>query len=326
MSPHVVMYDENFGWSPSFNAYHQVGGWEVYQVQIATWLAAQGLSVLAVNPGRSDSTDEDGVTYFPHIKGAKTGITGDCRALVLGRHSRRPRDVRAGRVVTSAVDDPRYCDETYDHLIGQSTIVCLSEWQAGLYRAKGHDAVVIPSMIDDYVYSMPRNQIEGACGFVCLNAWNKGTEATLAVWAKMRARYPEWKATLAVGSPYSHPEDAEARCRQAGASWLGTLSPRDVVAYLASAEAVFRVNDRHPETYSVCDAIAEVVGTRVHTLHTGELGAVRETLVSPYLTDNYEEFASGVMFPMKPYPKARDVRLSKIMPMWLDVLGLERKN
>lgn len=318
MSPDVVMYDENFGWGPSFNASRPIGGWEVHCVQIATALAARGFKVVAMNPGAPCAREEDGVAYGPHAY----PTTIDCRALILGRHSRVPDFIKADRTFTSAVDDPRFCDEKYDHLVGRSTIVCLSEWQAGLYRAKGHEAIVVPSMIDDDVYRARAHARMG--GFICVNAWNKGTEATLALWARMKAARPRWKATLRVGSPYSHPSDAEARakCEAAGAEWIGTLKPREVVEALVTAEAVFRVNDRHPETFGVCDAIAEVVGTRVHVLHTGEMGAARDTLVSPYLTRDLKEFEDGVMFPFLDYPPARDYRVSTIMPRWMAVLGL----
>lgn len=323
MSPDVVMYDENFGWGPSFNASHPIGGWEVFQVQLATELAARGLNVWAMNPGRDGPSVEAGVSYFP-LSGLKS-MLGECRALILGRHSRVPPMVRADRTFTAAVDDPRFCDEKYDHLMGRSTIVCLSEWQAGLYRAKGHEAIVVPSMISDDVYSATAtHRARDARGFICVNAWNKGTEATLALWARMKAARPRWKATLRVGSPYSHPSDAEARakCEAAGAEWIGTLKPREVVEALATAEAVFRVNDRHPETFGVCDAIAEVLGRRVHVLHTGEMGAARDTLVSPYLTRDLKEFEDGVMFPFLDYPPPRDYRVSTIMPRWMAVLGL----
>lgn len=316
----IVFYDANFGWGPTYNATHPVGGWEVYQTQMATWFAASGLRVVALQRGGSETVG--GVEYIDTREFGRERLfkTYVARVCITGRHSALPTYIGADSVFTSVVDDPRFCDETYDHLKGRSTLVCISDWQRGLYQALGHDAVTIRSCLDDDIYEWKRP--EWAEGFVCVNAWNKGTEATLAMWRQMKAKHTSWKATLRVGSPYSHPADAAERCSAAGASWIGTLSPRQVVTTLASAEAVFRVNAWHPETFGVCDAIAEAVGTRVHCLFTGEVGASPEAIVSPYLTTHIAGFQDGVLFPNKPYPRAKDWRVSTIMPQWLKLLGL----
>ena len=312
----VVIYDEHFAWSPPFNAIHPVGGWECHMVQIAEWLAGRGLSVEV----RNECVEHD--FAFRGVRYNLSDRATHARALILGRHSTIPPWLTADRVVTSMVDDPRFCRETYDHLIGKSLLVCLSDWHARVCASMGHDATVIPSAIDDAVYSGVPPMTERS-GFVCVNAWNKGTEATLAQWARMRARRPGWRSSLRVGSPYSHPSDAQQRCERMGASWLGTLSPAAVIDTLASAEAVFRVNDRHPETFGVTDALAEAVGCRVHALHKGEFGAAREVLVSPYVTQSTEEFEAGVWCPIQDYPCPPDYRASRVLPMWLPVLGME---
>jgi len=326
----LVVYDQHFAWSPSYNETHPVGGWECHVVQIAEWLAGRGLRVVA-----SRAADVEGLHVWSeggpaaHAGGVvwidSRSLEGrsllQCRALITGRHSPIPDWIHADRIVTSAVDDPRHSKERYEHLLGRSTIVCLSEWQAMLYRSMGHDTAVIPSAIDDAVYDLRGEHHPGR--FVCVAAWNKGTMRTLAQWALLKSKYPGWKAELRVGSPYSHPGDAKERCEQAGAHWIGQLSPKRVIGELATAEAVFRVNDHHPETFGVTDALAEAVGTRVHCLRTGEIGAAREVLVSPYLTADPAEFERGVLFPALPYPPPNDWRASRVLPMWKRLLGLE---
>jgi hypothetical protein len=315
----LVIYDQHFPWSPSYNASHAVGGWECHMVQIAEWLAGRGLSVWALNPS-ANNIRIDGDNFRAPVTYAEHGTDLRCRALITGRHSDIPDSIAATRIFTSAGDDPRHGTERYDHLLGHSTIVCLSEWQAMLYRSMGHETAVIPSAIDDAVYDLRGEHHPGR--FVCCNAWNKGTIRTLAQWALLKSKYPGWKAELRVGSPYSHPGDAKERCEQAGAHWIGQLAPKQVIGELASAEAVFRVNDHAPETFGVSDAIAEAVGTRVHCLRTGEIGASREALVSPYLTADPAEFERGVLFPALPYPPPNDWRASRVLPKWIDVLGL----
>ena len=317
----VILYDEHQSWSPSINASARdgkgIGGWEVFQVQIASWLAAAGYRVWAINPGSRPDRHEKGVYYGL----GDPADTVQCRALILGRHSRIPDWIQADKTVTSAVDDPTHTRHDYDHLKGKSLIVCISEWQAVLYRDLGHDAIAIPSMISDEIYARPRPASKR--GMVCVSAWNKGTDATLALYADMRRRWPALP-DLYVGSPYGAPMDAARRVQHYGAKYLGgALKPGEVVSALEGAEAVFRVCIA-PETFGVTDAIAEVVGTRVHALFTRGLGASREVLASSYLTEDSETFEVGVLKALgKPatQPKS-DYRVSTIMPRWLPVLGL----
>ena len=319
----VVMFDDTNAWSPSLNARGRsgkgVGGFEVFQVQIATWLASKGYKVVAYRPSLIEG-EEMGVDYRDSRE-VPAAFRTECRALITARHAQIPEWVKAQRTVTSAVDDPRFCDEKYDHLIGRSTICCLSEWQAGLYRTMGHECTVIPSMLDDYIYEMKRHPL--ASGWVCVNAWNKGTEETLKLWVELKSSHPDI-GELSVGTPYGAPDDALDQCRRAGARWLGQLTPVQIVRALAGAEAVFRVC-KQPETFGVTDAIAEVLGLDVHMLVKGEMGASRDVLCSPWVTSNPVTFAAGVagMVERPPRINTLDYRVSTIMPRWLTLLGLE---
>jgi len=315
----VFMYDSENAWSPNLLKMGRAGGtggFEKYQAQIATWLAAQGYSVEVRTPDVRHDFAEAGVQF--NLSDRAT----HCGALISARHSPIPDWIHADRIVSSAVDDPRGQAEKFAHLRGRSTIVCISDWQRDLYREQGHDALTIHSVLDDEYYDYDRRPLrQDKSGFVCVNAWNKGTDATLAWWSRFRQRFPRWTTPLSVGSPYSEPPDAEERCALAGARWLGRLKPAQIVDALDRAEAVLRVCVA-PETFGVADAIAEARGTRVHCLCTNGFGAAREALVSPYLTDDASAFESCVMLPLQDYPPPKDWRVSTVMPKWLDVLGL----
>jgi len=271
--------------------------------------------VVAYTP-TSIGSEQRGVSY-PSIDREPV----ECRTLLTARHSRIPTWIRAERIVTSAVDDPRSCAHTFNHLLGRSLVVCLSEWMAGLYRELGHTTVVVPSMLDDAIYDVKRSP--KASGWVCVSAWNKGTAETLALWAEMKGKHPEL-GDLSVGTPYGAPADAAEWCRAHGARWLGQLTPPQIVRALAGSEAVFRVCVA-PETFGVTDAIAEAVGTRVHCLCTNGLGAACEVLESPYVTVDPVAFEHGVLNPahLTGEMTRKDWRVSKIMPQWIRVLGLE---
>ena len=285
----LILYNDRTAFAPSVlsGGAVQVGGFEVACEQIASGVAAIGASVEVFHNGGAGY--ERGVVYqtprrvHPDIS---------CRALLTARACHIPSWIKAERTFTTVVDDPRSEPESFAHLRGKSTLIALSEWQAGLYRALGHERViVIPSMIADDVYNY-RSCEKKPGRFVCVNAWNKGTDATLRLWSKLKRIMPG--CTLSVGSPYSHPPDAMERCAFSGARWLGTLTPAGVVDALSTAEAVFRVCER-PETFGVADAIAEVVGARVHCLCTNGFGAARDVLSSSYLTTDLKIFLDGVL-------------------------------
>jgi hypothetical protein len=308
----VAIFDGVNTWSPSLNASGRngagVGGWEVMMVQLASGLAARGYSVIAFRP--QGSGVEGGVDY----RCTREDIS--CRALVVGRWSSVPEWIKADVIVCSQVDDPAHEPFKYEHLIGRK-LVCLSEWQAEQFRRLGHQCVVIPSMIDDWIYELPPHPNKR--GFVCVNAWNKGTDATLKLWHELRLPGP-----FSVGSPYGAPADAAMRCRMVGATWLGQLKPREIVLALRSAEGVIRVCER-PETFGVADAIAEAVGTPVYGLFTHGFGASTDVLDASYLTDNPHQLREWLQRRRPECTWLTDYRVSTIIPQWERLLELEDK-
>jgi hypothetical protein len=308
----LVLFNDRTAFAPSvLRSGVQVGGFEVACEQIASGIADTGRVVHAITPLHRERY-ENGVTY--------TQNTPDvCNVLLTARACRVPYAIKAHQTFTTCVDDPRSAPHTFEHLKGRTVIVCLSEWQAELYTELGHrDVIVIPSMIaDEYAELRSMPKVPGR--FICVNAWNKGTYETLQIWSQLRGRMPD--SELLVGSPYSHPPDAEEQCKRAGATWIGTLAPKAIAAQLASAEAVFRVC-MAPETFGVADAIAELVGTRVHCWCVNGYGAARDVLLSEFVTSRVERFVQGVLAARgAPLAKPRgDYRVSTIIKEWERVL------
>jgi hypothetical protein len=316
----LVIYNDRTAFAPSVihSGSVQVGGFEVACEQIARGIAKAGREVLAFQPGHARV--EAGVVYVGSDAAKEERVPLECRALLTARACPIPDWIKAERTFTTCVDDPRGSwSVTFDHLKGRSTIVALSEWQAQLYRDLGHERVIVlPSMIeDDYAQYARCEKVPRR--FVCVNAWNKGTAQTIGAWAHMRQRLKG--CTLAVGSPYSHPPDAADWCAFNGIKWLGTLSPLGVVDALSTAEAVFRVCTA-PETFGVADAIAEVVGTRVHGLFLHGMGASRDVLSSPWLTGDSRDFEAGVVSAIGSGPAVPrgDYRVSTVIKRWEEVL------
>ena len=317
----LIIWNDRTAFAPSVirSGSVQVGGFEVACSQIAGGIAATGREVLTFAPGHARV--EAGVVYVGSDVAAQERVPLECHALLTARACKIPDWIKAKRTFTTCVDDPRGSwASSFDHLKGRTTIVALSEWQAQLYRDLGHERViVIPSMIEDDYVAFARCE-KRPRSFVCVNAWNKGTPQTLAMWARLRSRLKG--CTLSVGSPYSHPDDAAEQCAFHGVKWLGTLTPMGVVNVLSTAEAVFRVCTA-PETFGVADAIAEMVGARVHCLCTNGVGAAREVLASPVCTDvrAFEyDVARWVGVDLPPIRPVADYRVSTVIKRWEEVL------
>jgi len=312
MTADLVFWDALQSWGPGVQ--RPTGGWEVMARQLVEITASAGYEVHAYRPAPAAFVHNvhywDSRVEHPPMR---------AKCLVLGRNTPRPAGIQADRVLVAAVDDPRF--ET--HQVSDATVVCLSEWQREMFVALGHPSThVIPSMIDDWIYDLARLGVKKRQGsYVCVNAWNKGTDATLALWRDL-----SMVGELTVGSPYGAPPDALARCRRVGARWIGELGPRQVVQALAESEAVFRVCER-PETFGVTDAIAEVVGTRVYGYFPNGFGATLEVLENSFTASDLPTFRRALERRDKhdsefPWNTRRDLRASTIIRQWWQLMGL----
>lgn len=302
----VLFFDDRGGFGPTFNRTHAVGGAEMHLVQVAEYLAAKSLNVVACTKW-PEFVEENGVMYFDSDKSKP----GSCRTLiVVGCASLPP--VRADKVFAFQVVDPRPHPQLFDHLKGRATMVCVSEFQANLFRELGHEAIVIPVPIPDEWYGMPRTPVPGR--FVCVSSWNKGARETIDMWR------PEW-GELAVGSPYSHPDDADRICRARGVTWLGTLRPRETwIKALSSGSAVARVCTI-AETFGVTDVAARAMGMESYTLCTGEVGSLDE--VGAHVYTRYDNWARSIerCGTWSSKINVNDFRASRVLPKWVELVS-----
>jgi hypothetical protein len=303
----VVFYDDRGGFGPSFNRDHAVGGAEMHLVQIAEYLSKEGHDVSAYLNGVPEII-EGGVIYRPFngpwSKRAKSLIIVGCANI--------PDNVRADKIFAFQVVDPRPCAHMFDHLKGRATMVCVSNWQAGLFRALGHNTLVIPVPIPDEWYGMARTPVMNR--FVCVSSWNKGALETIKAWKR------EW-GELAVGSAYSHPDDAEDICATYGATWLGTLRPRERwIDALASGYAAARICTIG-ETFGVADIAARAMGMQSYTYCTGDVGSLEE--VGSWPMTAYSRWAYNIAGHFNlPCPRdPNEFRASRVLPMWKGLVG-----
>jgi hypothetical protein len=322
----VILYaDDPLGaFAPDFNASKPTGGTEVHMVQLAEGLAAEGFAVVAYSaiPAR----ETHGAEYRP----PSSGITPRCRALVTAGLSQVPNWIRTDRhAILWTHDPPHNVPFLVERGLRWNKYVCVSEWQRARFPF-GWDTAAIPSMIDPWIYDLPPVPKDPK-KFVCVSAWWKGTMDTLVAW---EMNHPAG-ATLYVGSPYSHPPSARAMVeRTPGCRWVELPSPRAVVEMLRDAAGVYRVCAA-PETFGVTDAIAQILGCRVHVFCNGDPGALPDTLGAwHYVTNNLDQFhreflASYHAPPLEPsfdhQRHLRDYRPKKIIPQWMKLLGLEKR-
>ena len=305
----ILFFDDRGGFGPTFNATHAVGGAEMHLVQVAEFLAGAGHDVFAHVHLDDRELDEGGVLYLDSRRETTDGREVD--TLIIVGCASLPR-VTAKRVLAFQVVDPRPHPERFEHLKGRATMVCVSEWQAGLFHALGHEAIVIPVPIPDEWYDCHVPPVPGR--HVCVASWNKGAEATVRMWN------PAW-GELAVGSPYSHPENAEFICKDRGVTWLGTLRPRERwIAAMRSGAAMARVCTIG-ETFGVTDVAARAMGVPAYTLCTGDVGSLRE--VGACVFTDAEEWRRAIREKWQ-IPSPVDVetfRASRVLPKWLEVIA-----
>jgi len=302
----VLFYDDRGGFGPTFNREHAVGGAEMHLVQIAEYLAARGSRVLANVHQDGQLVDEGGVAY---ADSRRLSFTHEWVGTLIIVGCASVPEVRAERVFAFQVVDPRPHPERFDHLRGRATMVCVSEWQADLFRELGHEAIVIPVPMPDEWYE-PDPEAIRSWDFGCFSSWNKGAKETIDAWDGSMG-------SLAVGSPYSHPAHVEPR---PWVEWLGTLRPREKwIAAMRSVRAIARICTIG-ETFGVVDVAARAMGIDCYTLCTGDVGALREVGAAPF-TDP-AEWREAIR-QRRPHPggDAERYRASRVLPEWLKLVG-----
>lgn len=317
----VTVYDASGpagAFSPSHNASKPTGGTEVHAVQLCEGLASAGFEVRGISEIPKGDRGMCGKAVY-----LDRGFAPDTtRALVTIGLTRIPEHIATDRhTVLWTHDPPHNVPFLIEAGLRWSEFVCVSEWQAARFP-RGWKTRVVPPMIDDWIYNLP--PVEKDPGkFICVSAWWKGTVQTLQAWKQLR--HPGQQ--LYVGSPYSHPPDAQAIVERAGCVWVDLTSPRAVVEAMRDAAGVFRVVTA-AETFGVTDAIAQILGCRVHAWAVGGLGGMPEALNPGWHTENGDEFSTEFKKMSLSPPrggceiKGRDFRAEKIIPRWVRGLRL----
>lgn len=310
----ILFYDSNGGFGPTYNREHAVGGAEIHLVQIAEYLANRGHAVSANVHQDNIGRLEGGVGYSCYhrwpLGESTTTVTAYDTVIIVGC-AKFPEAVKAKRYFAFQVVDPRPCAGAFAHLRGRTTMVCVSEWQAGLFRQLGHEAVVIPVPVPDEMYS-PDMSRKITHDFGCFSSWNKGALQTIQSW------HYEW-GTLAVGSAYSHPEEP---LMPRNVTWLGTLRPREKwLDAMLSVGAIARICTI-AETFGVVDTFARAIGIPCYTLCTGGVGSLREVGAQPF-TDA-AEWREAIR-QRRPHPVGSravdEFRASRVLPQWHALVG-----
>jgi hypothetical protein len=321
MNCDVIVYD-NSGPPGAFGRLHNAskptGGTEVHAVQLCEGLVGAGLGVVGVSALPVGEISNAHAAYVQSVKDPS------CRALVTVGLTPVPPIPTDRHVVLWTHDPPHNVPHLEQRMLRWSEFVCVSHWQANRFP-RGWKTRVIPAMIDDWIYDLPRVE-KDPMRFVCVSAWWKGSLETLRAWEEIAPR----GARLEMGSPYSHPPNArEIVERVRGCSWIDLANPRAVVEAMRSAAGVFRVI-RAPETFGATDAIAQVLGCRVHALTLGDPGALPEVLApSPgWVTSDASKFAHEFRASVLAPPRAgymiegRNYRAARVIPMWKEALDL----
>jgi hypothetical protein len=270
-----------------------LGGSEMAQIQLAEALAARGarVKVLVMRDTCYEPRTINGVTYGH-------SDLSDVTTIIASRMTPVPAELAAGkRVIVSLTDMGPHKIATCDFLVG------VSRWQINRFDTKAKKRV-IPCIVEHE--NVDENQkIPGR--FVYASARMKGLDATLAAWKNLRQFLPENAHLRVTTAGWDLP--AEGSVEEAGAEWLGILTPEQIRQEIATARGLFYINT-YPETFCAIAAIAEASRTRpcifcppldgMSDPYTGkpwagpQPGALPEVLNTPIYTSG-PDFARGVL-------------------------------
>lgn len=344
----VILWD-NIGspYSRSLVDAKAIGGSEYALVLLAEAFAKKGLKVLALGNGTPPQTRQNGVLYEDanHIQHLDDE---SCSVLIVSRFSSLPKNIKYDRVFVLAQDQPwennGACE--YDKFVpimspnsgtqlnlAQGTLVCMSEWHAGLFRQRyqAWDIIVIPAAIDDVHYKDAHRLVEkNPNKFVYASAAVKGWKATEKEWARLKTQHSELldKAELHVTSPGYDKIDVHPEVASTFRIIVHDPVPaRELSAFMADAAGLFFCNT-YPESFCVVAAIAEIMGCRTHILvePPGELEVFQHTLNSMLPTTDREEFERKFLLGYRgvaPMYSPKDFRMSTLIDVWMKTIGFE---
>ncbi len=328
-----VVISQNFGRPiDSYRARTQPnGGSELHTVVVAEGLRRSGLTVAVIQPGPSFVRWE-GVDYLSIEDVVHRGLYDiQCEVLVSQRFGALPSNVSFSRLAVEMHDLPderaTTCVDFMSKIPNCKTIVH-SQFNADLYP-DWPGLTIIPAAFEDSLFTLPVVQRPSTRErvFVYGSAALKGLAPTLQLWGELkRNKYMFKKATLIVTSPgYDSPEFDKLRDTP-GVVFEQQRTLGDMQMRLANSDGIFMVNTL-PETYGCVQAMAEIAGRPAWCICLNGAGALKEALANTWsVHTDPAEFVDAICQPKWPEMKpAKDVRMSTLLPQWLDVLGLSNQ-
>jgi hypothetical protein len=323
------------------------GGSEKEIVQLAEGLAAKGLQVACFNATPTEYAHSDasgGSVVWRGLSAVNSPLR--CRTLLIQRYSSAPGlgKIFPDNTVVRANDWG--LDYYQHHIDACRTLICNTLWQAALF--KGATTTIVPPMLDDDYYELPKTVSKVRGRFCYISAPMKGLKETLEKWINLKIRFPNEMVgcKLHVTSPgYGSVDLGLVRDlgTKSGVKFIEDLPPRDLAKYAATCDGLFFVNT-YPETFCTTVAIAEAVGARVHVLAKSGLAGIPEAVNSLLPTEDEKTFEDDfigainvdrlrdtgalrldqtrIRYTWNP----KDFRASTIIPKWLKALSLDGRD
>lgn len=327
-----IVISQNFGRAiDSWRARTQPnGGSELHTVVIAEGLQKAGFRVAVIQPGPSFVRWAN-VDYLSLEDVIHRGLYDiQCEVLCSQRFGSLPANVSFAHLAVEMHDLPderaQTCIDFMSQIPGCKTILH-SQFNSNLYP-DWPGSTIIPAAFEDSLYDMqapPLQSDKRERTFVYGSAALKGLIPTLMLWGELkRNHYAFKKATLIVTSPgYDAPEFDKLK-ETPGVVYEQQKTLGDMIMRIANSDGLFQFNAL-PETFGCVHVMAEIVKRPAWIICSDQgPGALREVLANPWtIHTNPKEFVEAVA--ERDWPEiapAHDYRMSKLLPQWLDVLGL----
>lgn len=304
-----------------------LGGSEFQQLLLAEALADNGYNVLYLS--KNPTTYLQKYT-FGSIKYAPLDYKFETENLILVRNS--PYDWKQNNYKKAFV----YAHDTnYGGIYSQAhsemfqntnaRLVCVSNWQAQLFKELNWPTTVVYNSIPDSVFNTP--VVQKKKQFIYASAMWKGLQQTIDFFnqIKQNPRYKGYK--LKVLSPGYENFDGNFLTNQ-DIEWVGAVKFNDVIKHIAESESLLYYNTM-AETFGIVPALAAILSTTPiiyqadKTWHSG--GALPEIVGPQFVVDNFSDFVK-MMFTHKPTGQSDYKYLSQSYIFenhWKPLLGLE---
>ncbi len=300
-----------------------LGGSEFQEILLAEGLSKLGLNVLCIN-NTPYGAFQNGVWYFsPEIFSCKKFKT---KCLITLRNSQIPIeyiDFEKHFVWLTDLPNPNY--EIINKMVEQrpnTQIITVSQWHNSLFPGNWKKTFIY-NQIPDEVYNLKEFKQKDKTKFIYASAAQKGLDETVNFWKILKKEYAFKKSELVVLSPgYDQPSKEAIDGK---IIFKGAMPFYDTVREISSSNAMLYVN-KLPETFGISPVLAEILQCPPFVLCLNQPGALLETLNTPYVTNNQEQYFQWLLDfsknPNKYISSPKDYKTSTIMPMWREVLGV----